>query len=145
MRTMGLNVSNHDVPGAQGEISGKTSKDDDPPEDLHLAVLRPEPSSPDEAAGRSAWRRDLEDLYAQLRTLAVILTSILIDLVFLAVWAFMHQRFEELVIHSLELQGLDWYSLAFFRVLFNGLTVYALLLYVVKDAIRIFHRIWDEQ
>jgi hypothetical protein len=74
----------------------------------------------------------------------VILLAVLIDLLFLAAWAFLHQRFEELIIHPLKLGGMDWLSLVLFRAVFNGLTAYAVMLYVVKDAIRIFHRIWDE-
>jgi hypothetical protein len=127
-----------------------------PTEDPDPTTVSAKPSSPERVEGRGLWSRtlarwrslaawrDLKDLSAQLLTFLVILLAVSIDLLFVAAWALLHQLFEELVMHRLKLEGLDRFSLALFRWVFNGLTLYAVMLYVVKDAVRIFHRVWDK-
>jgi hypothetical protein len=123
----------------------------DPPEEPDPTTVSAKSPPPErvEHQPRLGWRnlagwRDLKDLGAQLLTFAVILLAVVIDLAFIAAWALLHHVFEELVMHRLKLEGLDRFSLGLFRWVFNGLTLYAVLLYVVKDALRIFHRVWDK-
>jgi hypothetical protein len=138
-------VSNQDFSEAETQpVSEDPSEAESITENSTAAPPRAQPVSTGAATRRGQWRRDLADLGARLRTFALILGAVLIDLGFVAIWAYVHHWFDELVLHRLQLVGVDWFSLAVFRIVFVGLTLYAVMLYVVKDAIRIFHRIWDE-
>ena len=124
------------------------------PQEPEIREIRlPEPQEPEtreevrsDARSRSSRRFNdaLAELASNAATLAYVLASLIIDLVFVGIWAYLHMLFDEQIIDRLRLAGFNKISLVVLEIAFSSVTLFAVGVYIVKDLVRIYHRIWDD-
>ena len=71
----------------------------------------------------------------RIRVLGVLSISVVIDVVFMAIWVLVNWLLDQKVLEPMRLSGADALLLTIFRYLFGGATLIAVLVYTVEDII----------